>query len=58
MSSTSPLRRDPVNAVKTDLHDMETNDLKKHYMIAANGLYGNHQYADASLILKRKHPGF
>lgn len=57
MADTSPLRRDPINSTKKDLQSIETNDLKKHYLINANGFYGNHQYADLALILKRKHPG-
>jgi len=58
MSNTSPLRRDPVNSKNTDLHDVETNDLTKHYLLNTAGIQAERQYADLSLILKRKQPGF
>lgn len=39
---------------KTALADVETNNLVKHFAIHSNGLYGDHQYADLSIILKRR----
>ena len=53
MSDTTPLRRTPIGADRGGFKDLETNDLTKHYTIAANGIYGNRQYADISLIVKR-----
>jgi len=52
MSDTTPLRRTPIGTRPEGFKDVETNDLTKHYTIAANGIYGNRQYADISLITK------
>ena len=50
---TTPLPRDIGET--NELHDIETNDLREHYIIHANGFYGDHQYADLSLILRGNH---
>ncbi|MCH9657204.1 hypothetical protein K0U27_00680 [archaeon] len=50
-ADTTPLRRAPKD------HPLETADVKSlsdHYVIASSGFYAQHQYADLSLILKRK----
>ena len=52
MADTTPLRRTPIGTRPEGFKDLETNDLTKHYTIAANGIYGNRQYADISLITK------
>ena len=55
MADTTPLRIGKKS--KKDLTDIETIDYTKHYMIHANGLYGNRQYTDLSLLLKRSRIG-
>ena len=57
MADTTPLRRTTSNEKDNALHDIETNDLAKHYMIHQNGLYGSHEYADISLILRNRKTG-
>ena len=57
MADTTPLRRTPINVTDNKLKTLETNDLKKHYIIHANGFYASHEYADLALILKTKNPG-
>ena len=52
MSDATPLRRTPKGQRPKGFKDVETNDLIKHYTFAANGIYGNRQYADISLITK------
>jgi len=52
MADTTPLRRTPKNTRPVGFKDVETNNLIKHYTFAANGIYGNRQYADISLITK------
>jgi len=49
---TTPLRR-TTGQKDNALHDIETNDPQKHYMINNNGLYGNHEYTDLALLLKK-----
>ena len=54
MADTTPLRKTTSSNKKDNaLHDIETNNLQKHYMIDHNGLYGNHEYTDMALLLKR-----
>ncbi|MDH3501728.1 MAG: hypothetical protein OEL69_04380 [Nitrosopumilus sp.] len=54
MADTTPLRRTPIGTRSERFKDIETNDLTKHYTFAANGIYGNRQYADISLITKER----
>ena len=51
--STTPLPKLPArnNLVKS----VETNNLSEHYALNINGLYGDRQYTDLSLILRAKH---
>jgi len=49
---TTPLPK--TRTVNNDLKDVETTNLIQHYNIHAQGLYGNRQYADISLILKNR----
>jgi len=58
MSDSTPLRKTPVKSKSTKLANVETNDLKKHYLYHASGFYASHEYADLALILKRRRPGF
>lgn len=54
MADTTPLRRTPTGSKDKGLSDVETNDLKKHYMLHSNGLYGSHEYTDLALLLKKR----
>ena len=55
MADTTPLPK--IGSRKNFPKSVETNDLAKHYMIYQNGLYGSHEYADISLILKNRKTG-
>ena len=50
---TTPLPRTRTG-INNDLKGVETKNLVEHYNIHAQGLYGNRQYADLSLILKNR----
>ena len=52
MADTTPLPK--TRTANNDLKDIETVNLIQHYNIAAQGLYGNRQYADLSLILRKR----
>ena len=49
---TTPLRAGKKS--NSALKNVDTTNPKEHYIIAAAGFYGNHQYADLSLIVKRR----
>jgi len=49
---TTPLRRLSKLPEDAKLAPVETNDLSEHYKIASQ-FYGDRQYADLSLLLKR-----
>ena len=55
MADTTPLRRTTTSNEKDNaLHDIETNDPQKIYMIHSNDMYGNHEYTDLALLLKKR----
>lgn len=48
---TTPLRK--IGEKKGSLSDVEVNSPQEHFMIHSNGFYGDHQYTDLALLLKR-----
>ena len=53
MADTTPLPKTRTG-INNDLKDVVTKDVTEHYNIHAQGLYGNRQYADLSLILRKR----
>jgi len=44
----------PIGTRSTFSGEVETNDLKEHYIIASGGLYGKREYADISLLRRKQ----